>query len=591
MSLCINEDKVVKKLISIIMSLIIILSCISVVNAKESAKVYTDKVVMENGREIPITSSAFVYKIDKEYLYLPIDEILPSLGVTLGWDSERNAEICIANGEVFYVFPNRNEVLNNQKMEWLDSPSIIKDGVFYISNELIEYLTGIKMTAPSALEEYGIITVISGSKKAFANGRETELEGEPYIYNGKLFVPLDSTLNSCGFALGWDSETSSVICYKNGDYSYIHTNEGKIRKNGTELYYDYLPISIFGVMYISDEMLKAVANVDAVAYGTPKSYRDRNSIFKTSRTDKYRLSGKSVVRGGGVTVVDGFGMELVSASATDAQKYAGVINAVADSLENVNVYNILVPTSAEFFAPLSLYPNQLSGIQEVYKNLSNKVTPVNVYDALSEHCDEKIYFATDHHWTQRGAYYAYKAFIEMKGGAIDSLDSFVNVPSYNHIGSFASFARGTAAGNIMRNSPELLERFMPKFATVGTVFSDCAVTKPQYTVKAVNTQNNAYSCFIGGDAPVTVFYTDAPGDESIVIIKESFGNAFATWAMHNYKKVCVVDPRKFNGFGGNYARFNLNEFCKTMDIDDVVFINYPVVISSSGIRSAILNMR
>ena len=125
MSLCINEDKIVKKLISIIMSLIIILSCISVVNAKESAKVYTDKVVMENGREIPISSPAFVYKIDKEYLYLPIDEILPSLGVTLGWDSERNAEICIENDEVFYVFPNRNEVLNNQKTEWLDSPSII----------------------------------------------------------------------------------------------------------------------------------------------------------------------------------------------------------------------------------------------------------------------------------------------------------------------------------------------------------------------------------------------------------------------------------------------------------------------------------
>ena len=143
----------------------------------------------------------------------------------------------------------------------------------------------------------------------------------------------------------------------------------------------------------------------------------------------------------------------------------------------------------------------------------------------------------------------------------------------------------------MKSSPELLERFMPKYATVGTVFSDCAVTRPQYTVKAVNTSNNAYSCFIGGDAPVTVFYTDAPSDESIVIIKESFGNAFATWALHNYKKVCIVDPRKFNGFGGNYAYFNLKSFCDKMQIDDVVFINYPVVVASSGIRGAILSMK
>ena len=61
--------------------------------------------------------------------------------------------------------------------------------------------------------------------------------------------------------------------------------------------------------------------------------------------------------------------------------------------------------------------------------------------------------------------------------------------------------------------------------------------------------------------------------------------------MNNYKKVCIVDPRKFNGFGGNNNYFNLDSFCKRMDIDDVVFINYPVVIASSGIRSAILSMR
>ena len=61
--------------------------------------------------------------------------------------------------------------------------------------------------------------------------------------------------------------------------------------------------------------------------------------------------------------------------------------------------------------------------------------------------------------------------------------------------------------------------------------------------------------------------------------------------MHNYKKVCVVDPRKFNGFGGNYNNFNLKAFCNAQGVDDIIFINYPVAVGSSGIRGAILNMK
>jgi hypothetical protein len=38
------------------------------------------------------------------------------------------------------------------------------------------------------------------------------------------------------------------------------------------------------------------------------------------------------------------------------------------------------------------------------------VIPVDVWSALNAHKNEYLYFRTDHHWTQRGAYYAYTAF-------------------------------------------------------------------------------------------------------------------------------------------------------------------------------------
>ena len=579
-----------KKQILIIMSLIILMLSVSVFAQSSKVEIYKDKAVFSEGGEKNLSSPPFMYKTDKEYLYVPIEDIMPSLGANLGWDSARNAEICIIDGKTFYIYPDKNEIELDGQMLWCDAPSIVKNNVFYISSEHIKMITDVVVEPKSDIDRYGIFTVIAKQDKAYVNGMECKIEAQPYIYESIPFIPLDSAFLALGYSLGYDSEQQAVICYKDGVYSYIYTQEGKVIADGAECRYDYTPVYIKNIMYISADIFKTITGFEVKVHGIPRGYKMRDTLSQTARTDAYRLSG-GVTRGGGVTVVGNFGMELVSMSQQNALNYAGVLNAVADTLGDVNVYNILVPTAAEFYAPLSMYPDQLTGIKTVYENLSDKVTPINVYDTLKEHADEKIYFKTDHHWTQRGAYYAYKEFIEQKGGVIDDLSSFTNVPSYNFVGSFAGFAKGTAAGNIMRANPELLERFMPKFATVGTVFSDGLAVRAQYTVKAVNTANNSYSCFIGGDAPVTVFYTDAPSDESIVIIKESFGNAFATWAMHNYKKVCIVDPRRFNGFGGNYTPFNLKTFCDRMDIDDVVFINYPVVVSSSGIRQAILNMK
>lgn len=581
-----------KNKLLIILALLVFISVPLLAEAKSSVEVYQDKIVLEGNRELPLKSQPFLYTTDREYLYIPIEDIMPSLGGGLGWEFNKNAEICIINGKTYYFYANKNETEIDGDLVWMDAPSLIKNGRFYISDEAFELMTEKKLKKISEIGKYGILTVIANSNKAFINDRETLLESKPYIYMEKTNVPLDSTLMAFGYSLGWDSEKNAVIAYKDGVYSYIYITEGKIIIGNTEKFYDYTPVYIAGVLYISDEMLNAITGFDVFVYGTPRIYGKRDTLSDTVRTDEYRLGGGSILRGGGVTVVDGFGMELVSFSNSDAEKYADVINAVAESLdEDINVYNILVPTAAEFYAPLSIYPKQLEGIRAVYENLSDRVILVNVYDTLKDHAGEKIYFSTDHHWTQRGAYYAYKKFIEQKGGTIDDLSTFTNVPSNSFVGSFANFAKGTTAGNVIKSRPELLERFLPKFATIGTVFSDCGVSRPQYQVKAVNTSSDSYSNFIGGDAPVTVFYTNAPSDESIVIIKESFGNAFATWAMHNYKKVCIVDPRRFNGFGGNYEPFKLKNFCDKMEINDVVFINYPVVVASSGIRSSILSMK
>lgn len=77
--------------------------------------------------------------------------------------------------------------------------------------------------------------------------------------------------------------------------------------------------------------------------------------------------------------------------------------------------------------------SQLSAFKTVYENLNDNVTAVNAVKPLWEHASEKIYFSTDHHWTQRGSYYAYQAFKEAKGETAPPLDSYERQVSENYV--------------------------------------------------------------------------------------------------------------------------------------------------------------
>ena len=438
------------------------------------------------------------------------------------------------------------------------------------------------------------VIVINGDElTCTVNEAEVALTTKCYTSNGHVFLPVVDVFPHIGYSIGWNAELSAVTLLKDGVVSYFFPSRNNIWAGPTEHIFDYKPLTVDGRAYISEEMFSIFTGGGVVNVATqPSEYKDGMSILYSERYDGYRLEGSNVLVGGGVHVIDGFGMELPRISESGAKTYAQTLNDVAASLdENINVYNIVVPTAAEFYAPFSYYPNQLFGIQKVYENLSERVIPINIYDTLGEHASEHIYFKTDHHWTQRGAYYAYKEFMSYSNVAVPELDTFENVPSTTFVGSFATFARGTAAGNVMRSSPELLERFVPKYVDTGKVYASPSLEYWGTSYKAVNTNSNSYSSFIGGDNPIIIFDTTADSDRTLVIIKESYGNAFASWAVNDFKRVCVIDPRRFNGFAGNNTTLNLNSFCQTVGATDVMFINYPIAVMSPPIRNSIAMMK
>ncbi len=441
--------------------------------------------------------------------------------------------------------------------------------------------TGDKDTAPQSAEEYEI-TFNGGKAYATVNGEKVWLDGEAIKIGDSIYVAPEKLLRSMGYSMGWKDDIKAVVAVKNGVTSYIITNSPVLWKGPVKYTSEKNTVIYKGVFYVPVDMFEYFTEAKVSFSGELPvvSYKVRDLLENTYVGNLHRLQG-SATPYKGVYITGNFAMERVVIDPTAAVYYAGIVSNIASALpENVNVYNIVVPTASEFYGPSNVYTNQTEGIKTIYANLSQRVIPVNAVQPLYEHASESIYFRTDHHWTQRGAYYAYKEFAKVSGNTIAPLDAF-KVKTGKYVGSFSNFAKGTYGETICRNNPDTIERFIMPTFTAGASYSDMYMKKFNRSIQAVYENTNAYTAFLGGDNPLSVITTNVSGGKKIVIIKESFGNAFATWALNNYSEVYVVDVRKFNQNG---SRFKIKEFYDYVKFDDLVIINYPVSVSSSGIR-------
>ena len=74
---------------------------------------------------------------------------------------------------------------------------------------------------------------------------------------------------------------------------------------------------------------------------------------------------------------------------------------------DVRTISLLTPNGGEFYSPESMHTgihSQKAMIERCYDAMDDAVVTVDAYTGLRDHADEYIYFRTDHHWTQLGAY-------------------------------------------------------------------------------------------------------------------------------------------------------------------------------------------
>ncbi len=264
-----------------------------------------------------------------------------------------------------------------------------------------------------------------------------------------------------------------------------------------------------------------------------------------------------------------------------ADEYAAMASAYAEELDGVsNVYSMLIPLSGYFYLGSDVkeqlhMSDEKAAFNYIYSVMDERVTPVPIVDALAKHRNEYIYFRTDHHWTARGAYYAYRQYAKIKGFTPYEITDYTCIQFDNFLGSFYS----STGSSSLAATPDMVEAFVPLSTNTMYITQKNGVTMEWDIIKDVSGwgRYSKFNTFIGGDQPYAYIKNPNINDgTACLVIKESFGNAFVPFLVDHYDEVYVVDYR--------YYKKGVVTLAKENEIDDVIFVNNASALSTGKIN-------
>ncbi len=294
----------------------------------------------------------------------------------------------------------------------------------------------------------------------------------------------------------------------------------------------------------------------------PKIYIEPE--IKDDKKSKGELSG-------GLYIWNKKAFELFYGSDERAKEYAKMVNSAKKSLgKDVNVYSMIVPNHTEMGLPSRLKNtedgastlSQAGFMKTAYAAMSKDVKPVNIYNYLSKHCNEYVYFDSDHHWTGLGAYYAYKGFAKQNGLKVPDLSKWDENIIEGFTGTFVKMTE-------LSLNTDAVHYWTLPYEVSNDITDDSGNTDTYDSVyyEYAEAGTLTYGVFLRGDNPLEVITSESKQaeDRKIAVVHESYGNAIVPFFTYNYSTVYSIDFRSWSG--------NLKKFCAENEIDDVIFVN------------------
>jgi hypothetical protein len=286
--------------------------------------------------------------------------------------------------------------------------------------------------------------------------------------------------------------------------------------------------------------------------------------------EKGKIQGKVLILGDRA-------MNLFSFDAAAGQAYADVINHIQARLDQiipkqVQASVLLAPTAVEFIQSAklkSLSDSQKKAIDEVYWKIRTDVTKVDALSSMSRHAREPLFFRTDHHWTATGAYYAYAAFIEVKGMKPVPITAYQTGEVPEFLGSLYS----STMNRQLAAHPDTIVYYKPNVIHQYTVHYSGSMIMPLIDLSHAK-KKNKYRIFLSGDRPWAQITTQIKNNRRLMVIKDSYGNALVPFLLPHYSEIFVVDPRQFDE--------PLVPFIQKHNIQEILYVNNAGVTMDQG---------
>ena len=226
---------------------------------------------------------------------------------------------------------------------------------------------------------------------------------------------------------------------------------------------------------------------------------------------------------------------------------ANFANKVEEEL-GIPVQTMLVPTASHVLADkLPSFAPELD--QSALLSEAEQLLPhfINVSDTLSMHCNEYIYYRTDHHWTSLGALYAYNYWREQNGESTHQISDFEQeVLSEEFYGTTYSKAR------LYSTPPDTITAYIASVLLLLVNYNFGQIVTDSIYERSFLEQKDKYSVFLNANQPNVQITTGLENGRRLLLIKDSYANAFVQPALADFEQVHVIDLRYYRKSAYDY---------------------------------------